>query len=52
MLLKRELRFAHFWKHGSVPDGITPGWPLGRNVDQIAQEAAQRGGDRGGQTLR
>jgi hypothetical protein len=35
MLLKRELRLAHHRKHGSVPAGITPGWPLGRNVDQI-----------------
>jgi hypothetical protein len=35
MLAKRELQLAHFRKHGSVPDGVTPGWPLGRNVSQI-----------------
>jgi hypothetical protein len=35
MLLKRELRLAHYQKHGWVPEGVTPGWPLGRNVDQI-----------------
>lgn len=35
MLFKRELRLAHYRLHGEVPDGITPGWPLGRNVDQI-----------------
>lgn len=38
MLLKRELRLAHYRKHGSVPRGITPGWPLGRNVDQIGMK--------------
>jgi hypothetical protein len=35
MLLKRELRLTHYRKHGAVPNGITPGWPLGRNVDQF-----------------
>ena len=35
MLAKRELRLAHYRAHGSVPDGVTPGWPLGRNVSQI-----------------
>ncbi len=38
MLLKRELRLAHFRKHGAVPDGVTPGWPLGRNVSQIGSK--------------
>ena len=35
MLLKRELRLAHYQKHGWVPEGVTPGWPLGRHLDQI-----------------
>jgi hypothetical protein len=35
MLLKRELRLAHYQKHGWVPEGVTPGWPLGRYLDQI-----------------
>ncbi len=38
MLLKRELRLEHYRNHGSVPRGITPGWPLGRNVDQIGMK--------------
>jgi hypothetical protein len=38
MLLKRELRLAYHQKHGAVPDGVTPGWPLGRNVNQIGPE--------------
>jgi len=25
MLLKRELRLAHYRVHGSVPEGVTPG---------------------------
>ncbi len=35
MLLKRELRLEHHLQHGAVPEGVTPGWPLGRNVHQI-----------------
>lgn len=35
MILKRELRLEHHRKHGAVPDGITPGWPLGRTLLQI-----------------
>jgi len=35
MLLKRELRLTHYRQNGSVPDGIAPGWPLGRNVNQV-----------------
>lgn len=27
MLLKRALRLNHQCKHGSVPNGVTPGWP-------------------------
>jgi hypothetical protein len=42
MLLKRELRLAHFRKHGSVPDGVTPGWPLGRNVSQIGPKLKRK----------
>ena len=42
MLLKRELRLAHNRKHGSVPDGVTPGWPLGRNVSQIGPKLKRR----------
>ena len=42
MLLKRELRLAHYRKNGVVPDGITPGWPLGRNVDQIGAKLRKK----------
>jgi hypothetical protein len=42
MLLKRELRLAHYRKHGSVPDGVTPGWPLGRNVSQIGPKLKRK----------
>jgi hypothetical protein len=42
MLLKRELRLAHYQKHGAVPDGVTPGWPLGRNVDQIGPKLKRK----------
>jgi hypothetical protein len=42
MLLKRELRLAHHRKHGAVPDGITPGWPLGRNVSQIGPKLKRK----------
>jgi hypothetical protein len=35
MLFKRELRLAHYQKHGWAPEGVTPGWPLGRHLDQI-----------------
>ena len=42
MLLKRELRLAHNRKHGSVPDGVTPGWPLGRNVSQIGPKLKRK----------
>jgi hypothetical protein len=42
MLLKRELRLAHFREHGAVPDGVTPGWPLGRNVSQIGPKLKRR----------
>jgi hypothetical protein len=42
LLLKRELRLAHFRKHGSVPDGVTPGWPLRRNVSQIGPKLPRK----------
>jgi hypothetical protein len=42
MLLKRELRLAHYREHGSVPDGVTPGWPLGRNVSQIVPKLKRK----------
>jgi hypothetical protein len=42
MLLKRELRLAHFREHGSVPDGVTPGWPLGRTVSQIGPKLKRK----------
>ncbi len=42
MLAKRELRLAHFRKHGSVPDGVTPGWPLGHNVSQIGPKLRRK----------
>ncbi len=42
MLAKRELRLAHFRKHGHVPDGVTPGWPLGRNVSQIGPKLKRK----------
>ncbi len=42
MLLKRELRLAHYREHGSVPDGVTPGWPLGRNVSQIGPKLKRK----------
>jgi hypothetical protein len=42
MLAKRELRLAHYRKHGSVPDGVTPGWPLGRNVNQIGPKLRRK----------
>jgi hypothetical protein len=42
LLLKRELRLAHYRKHGSVPDGVTPGWPLGRNVSQIGPKLKRK----------
>ena len=42
MLAKRELRLTHFRKHGSVPDGVTPGWPLGRNVSQIGPKLKRK----------
>ena len=42
MLLKRELRLAHFREHGSVPEGVTPGWPLGRNVSQIGPKLKRK----------
>ena len=42
MLAKRELRLAHYRKHGSVPDGVTPGWPLGRNVSQIGPKLKRK----------
>ena len=42
MLAKRELRLAHFRRHGSVPDGVTPGWPLGRNVSQIGPKLKRK----------
>ena len=42
MLAKRELRLAHYREHGYVPDGITPGWPLGRNVSQIGPKLKRK----------
>ncbi len=42
MLTKRELRLAHYRTHGSVPDGVTPGWPLGRNVSQIGPKLKRK----------
>ena len=42
MLVKRELRLAHYRTHGSVPDGVTPGWPLGRNVSQIGPKLRRK----------
>lgn len=42
MLLKRELRLAHHKRHGAVPDGITPGWPLGRTVNQIGPKLKRK----------
>jgi hypothetical protein len=42
MLLKRKLRRAYERQHGSVPDCITPGWPLGRYVDQIGVKLWRR----------
>ncbi len=42
MLAKRELRLAHYRKHGAVPDGVTPGWPLGRNVSQIGPKLKRK----------
>ena len=42
MLLKRTLRLNHQRKHGSVPNGITPGWPLGRNATQFAATLTRR----------
>jgi hypothetical protein len=42
MLLKRELRLAHYREHGAVPDGVTPGWPLGRNVSQIGPKLKRK----------
>ena len=38
MLLKRELRLAHYQKHGWVPEGVTPGWPLGRHFGSDRRE--------------
>ncbi len=42
MLAKRELRLAHYRTHGAVPDGVTPGWPLGRNVSQIGPKLKRK----------
>jgi hypothetical protein len=42
MLAKRELRLAHYREHGAVPDGVTPGWPLGRNVSQIGPKLKRK----------
>jgi hypothetical protein len=42
MLLKRELRLAYYRKHGAVPNGVTPGWPLGRNVSQIGPKLKRK----------
>ncbi len=42
MLAKRELRLAHYRTHGFVPDGVTPGWPLGRNVSQIGPKLKRK----------
>jgi hypothetical protein len=42
MLAKRALRFAHYREHGAVPDGVTPGWALGRNVSQIGPKLKRK----------
>jgi hypothetical protein len=42
MLLKRELRLAYYRKHGGLPDGVTPGWPLGRNLSQIGAKLKRK----------
>ena len=42
MLAKRELRLAHYREHGYVPDGVTPGWPLGHNVSQIGPKLKRK----------
>jgi hypothetical protein len=42
MLLKRQLRLDHFRKYQSVPDGVTPGWPLGRNADRVQVQLYRR----------
>ena len=42
MMAKRELRLAHYREHGYVPDGVTPGWPLGRNVSQIGPKLKRK----------
>jgi hypothetical protein len=42
MLLKRELRLAHSKKHGWAPEGVTPGWPLGRYLEQIGVKLWRR----------
>ena len=42
MLLKRQLRLDHFLNHQSVPDGVTPGWPLGQNVDRVQVQLHRR----------
>ena len=42
MLVKRELRLAHYRGHSAVPDGVTPGGPLGRNVGQIGPKLKRK----------
>jgi hypothetical protein len=42
MLLKRTLRLNHQREHGSVPNGITPSWPLGRNATQFEATLTRR----------
>ena len=42
MLLKRTLRLNYQRKHGSVPNGVPPGWPLGRNATQFAATLTRR----------
>jgi hypothetical protein len=42
MLYKRKLRREHHEKHGCVPDGQTPGWPLGRHLTQLGAQLHRR----------
>jgi hypothetical protein len=42
MLYKRKLRREHHERHGCVPDGVTPGWPLGRHLTQLGAQLYRR----------
>ena len=37
---KRGLRLAHYPKSDAVPDGVTPGWPLGRTEIEVERGEA------------